>query len=147
MSRFSPYQYWTRTQLAEQLTSLSFALNMSKEIRHLIEEAINSKDWDPLMDFDGCTIVQDMYHPCISCFLHDYLAQTGQGGAENDELFYYLMLEEGLKDSKAKRRWFGVRVGWIFWLKWKSINKRNLKPYGGHFLTTLDKLRIKYNTK
>jgi len=144
MGSYKPYKFWTKSQLADHLKNLSYALNAGFAVRKLLEEALASDAWDPTMDFDGCTACQDMYHPSLSCFLHDYLWRTGQGGKESDELFYLLMLKEGMMPPKAKRRRFAVRVGWIFYYKWHHFFKRNVEPYSEAFLGALDQLRTEH---
>lgn len=144
MSKYRPYKFWTKSQLGSHLTNLSHAFNLGQKIRTLIEEALTSDKWDATMDYDGCSVVQDQYHPCISCFLHDYLWRTGQGGKESDELFYYLMLEEGTVPARAKRRWFFVRVGWIFYYRWVHIRNRNVDPYSEAFKAALEYMREKH---
>ena len=148
MSKFRPYKFWTRTQLGDHLKNLSFALNAGFGVRTLLEEALTSEDWDPTMDYDGCTACQDMYHPSISCFLHDYLWRTGQGGKESDELFYLLMLKEGMLPRMAKRRWLAVRIAWLFYYKWYHFFKRrNVEPFSKAFMDALDQLRLEYGRK
>jgi hypothetical protein len=141
---YRPYIFWTKAELASHLKNVASTLSMPKTVKDLIEEAITSDLWDPTIDYDGCTAVQDVYHPCVSCFIHDYLWITGQGGKESDELFYYLMREERTPESKAIRRYWAVRLGWVFYYKWKNFKKRNVNPYSKNFLWALDDLRIKY---
>jgi hypothetical protein len=93
----------------------------------LIEEAFKTKDWDIIGEYNGCTVVQDYFHPCPACFLHDYMWITGRGGLMSDNIFYHLMIVEGIGKKKAWRRWLAVRTGWYFYYMWKYIIKRNWK--------------------
>jgi hypothetical protein len=147
VNNYKPYTFWTKAELATHLKNLVFKLDMGKEVNVLIEEAMTSNLWNPTMDYDGCSFVQDVYHPCVSCFIHDYLWRTGQGGKKSDEIFYYLMLEEGIYKNRAKRRWLAVRIGWVFYYKWIHIKKRNLNAYSGNLLYALYTLRHRYARK
>lgn len=141
---YKPYIFWTKAELASHLKNVANTLSMPRSVKDLIEEAITSDVWDPTVNYDGCSLVQDMYHPCVSCFIHDYLWISGQGGKEADELFYYLMREERLPEPKAIKRWWAVRLGWVFYYKWKHLHKRNVDPYTKSFLWALNELRAKY---
>jgi len=131
--QYRPYINWTKTDFHRHLKNLANEYGLGKSFKQLIDAALLDDRWDPLADYDGCTLVQDMYHPCLSCFIHDYLWNTGQGGKDADKVFLYLMLVEGLKPSKAKRRYIAVRLYWLVWAKWKNIYWRNLNPYTEEF--------------
>jgi len=141
MKNYYPYQFWTKTQLADHLKKMSQKLDLHKEIRILIETAMGDLRWVPIKEFDGCSVVQDLYHPCLSCFIHDYLWKTGQGGREADELFYLLMLAEGTPKGRANRRWFAVRTAWFFYYKWSHFVKRNVNEYSSEFKEALVYMR------
>ena len=142
MKNYQPYQFWTKSQLADHLKKMSQELDLDKEIRILIEAAIGDLRWNPIKDFDGCSAVEDLYHPSLSCFIHDYLWKTGQGGREADRLFYLLMLVEKTHKAKARRRWLGVRVAWFAYFKWYHFVKRNVNPYSELFLASLKSLEL-----
>jgi hypothetical protein len=91
----------------------------------IIIESFESDRWDVIADYNGCTAVQDMFHPCPACFVHDYSWISGMGGRVADRVFYGLMLAEGMKKSKARFRWFAVRVGWFSYFRWKYVFRRN----------------------
>jgi len=135
--KYTPYIKWTKSDFNRHLKGLVNTFNLSKEFKALIEEALMDPRWDPLKDYDGCTLVQDMYHPCLSCFLHDWLWFTGQGGRQADQLFKYLMKAEGLKPGKIRRRYLAVRLYWLFYAKWKNLGKRNVNPYSSEFEAVL----------
>lgn len=92
---------------------------------HVIMEAFDSERWDVIKDYNGCTAVQDMFHPCPACFVHDYSWISGMGGRVADRVFYGLMIAEGMPAGKSYRRWFYVRVGWFTFFRWKYVFKRN----------------------
>jgi|GEM_PF-2819146 len=150
-NRLLPYSHWTLAELHTKLKHivLDFATEGTIDVTlrnfwtSLIQEAIDSKDWNPIQEFNGCTIVQDMFHPCPACFVHDYMWITGHGGKIADNIFFHLMIAEGMKKSKARRRWFAVRIGWFTWFRWKSIKSRNLsKP-----TMTMERLNNYFNQK
>ena len=135
--KYAPYTNWTRSDFNRHLKHLANEFNLGKEIKALVEEALLDERWDPLKEYDGCTLVQDMYHPCLSCFLHDYLWTTGQGGKDADDLFRFLMEKEGLSKGKIKRRYLAVRLYWLFYAKWAHLRKRNVNPYSPEFKAAL----------
>lgn len=132
MKRLKPYSNWTRTELAKTLITHINRLEIDKELKvlwiDLVNEAFDSKDWNVLEDYNGCTVVQDFFHPCPACFVHDYMGITGRGGRVSDRIFYHLMIAEGMPNGKSKRRWFAVRVAWYGYFLWKHIVRRSLKP-------------------
>ncbi len=127
--RLRPYSTWTPKELRLKLESdINYKLDIPYELKKLwidiIREAFLSEDWNIIEDYNGCTLVQDQLHPCPACFVHDYMWITGHGGAMADNIFYEMMLAEGMTKAKAKRRWFGVRVGWFAYFRWKYIITR-----------------------
>lgn len=139
--RYQPYKFWTKSELGEHLYRVASRLDMGIEVKELIRYAITDPRWNPMESYNGCTAVQDLLHPCVSCFLHDYLWITGQGGKDSDYLFYKIMLLEKTPKAKADRRWFAVRVAWLTYFKWKYFANRNVNEYSDSFLRVLDKFR------
>ena len=131
-NRMRPYQHWDLIELGDTLTQHVERLSCADEMKRiwidLINEAIKSKDWNVLQDYNGCTMFQDHLHPDPACFIHDYSWITGRGGAVSDRVFYHMMLAEGMTKSMARFRWFAVRCGWVFYFYWKYIKQRKLKP-------------------
>ena len=141
--RFQPYKFWSKTELSEHLYRVAARLNMGIEVKLLIKSAIVDPRWNVMKQYNGCSVVQDVYHPCVSCFLHDYLWMTGQGGKEADRLFHKLMLLENTPKAMANRRWFAVRVAWLFFYKWKYFAQRNVNEYSDEYLRVLDHFKLK----
>jgi hypothetical protein len=135
--KYTPYINWTKSDFSTHLKNLATDLGLGVSIKALIEAALMDERWDPIQQYDGCTMVQDMYHPCLSCFIHDYLWITGQGGRDADALFRYLMKAEGLPIGKIKRRWLAVRIYWLVWSKWSNLRKRNVNEYSLEFKIVL----------
>jgi len=126
-NKYQPYKHWTREQLDEILKRTAENLKFDPEVIEFISAIVYSINWNPSLEYDGCSVVQDHYHPSISCFVHDFFWRTGHGGSDSDKLFYKLMLKEGVNKPKAIKRYLGVRLAWFFYYKWKYINykKRN----------------------
>jgi len=142
-----PYIFWTPTDFATHLKTTAISLGMGKYIITLIEEAVLSHSWYAPLDYKGCHGIRDIYHPCISCFIHEYLRMTGQGGQHADELFYFLMLKEGLTKKHAKKRWLKVRTIWFLYYKWVHLKNRNVSKYSNSFMNALDALKHDYGIK
>lgn len=88
-------------------------------IKMLVIKAVYDQRWNPSIHFDGCTFIQDNHHPCLWCFVHDYLWITGQGGIDSDKLMRYLAIEMGTSRFKANIMYFVVRVAWLIHFKYK----------------------------
>lgn len=129
MSRVMPYKNWTEDELKlkfiRDVHGMQIAPGLKTLWTNIILEAFDSERWNVIRDYNGCTAVEDMFHPCPACFVHDYSWLTGMGGKVADNVFYGLMLAEGMNKSKAYRRWFAVRVGWFSYFRWKYVFNRN----------------------
>lgn len=126
MKNYQPYKYWTRTMFRDHFTRQLNAMKNPQWVWELLIEALESEEWNPSEDFDGCSIVQDRLHPCLACFVHDFHWRTGRGGAVSDKIFYDIMLLDGTPKGQAKRRKIAVRIGWVFWHSWKHYFNRNV---------------------
>lgn len=128
VSKNTPYKNWSDKELRHTLIDHIHRLKLESKLTELwidiVNEAHLSDQWNMIEDYNGCSIVQDMFHPCPACFVHDYMWISGRGGKVSDRIFYHLMIAEGMRKSKAWRRWLAVRVGWIFFYQWKYIIKR-----------------------
>lgn len=111
------YKFWTREELY---------LHCMKQGREYgfdalqIKEAIFDKRWNPAIEFDGCSMVQDLYHPFWPCLKHDYDWIVGEGGIEADKRFYNNLKQSGFATWRAKLWFFGVRAAWLLWYKWRK---------------------------
>jgi hypothetical protein len=116
MSKLQPYKYWTREELylhcTKQVGPYNFSILEMKEV-------IYDKRWDPVKEFNGCTLVQDPLHPFWPCVRHDYDWVVGNGGIEADRRFYNNLKQAGMLSFKARMWFIGVRLGWVLWYKWK----------------------------
>lgn len=133
-NRLKPYELWDIKDFKKVILSNLYKIYENKPRDkfktlwyNLIIEALDSKQWDVLKQYNGCTIVQDWIHPCPACFCHDYMWITGRGGIMSDGIFKALMKAEGMPKGKINRRWLGVRLGWLFGYYWKYKIKGTLK--------------------
>ena len=117
MGDLNPYKNWTRKQLYDhciiQCEEYGFDKNECKGI-------IYDKRWDPMKDFNGCSVVQDPIHPFYPCLKHDWSWVVLGGGIEHDRQFRKDLIRSGMYGFKARRWFWGVRIGWIFFHKWKK---------------------------
>ena len=98
-------------------------LNVPKDIRALILEALNSDKWDWFMDCDGCTGVSEVYWPTIyfpPCLRHDFDCAMGNNGWQTSVRFYRIQRAYGVSAVRAGVRAFGVTAAWFTWLKWRA---------------------------
>lgn len=122
--KYTPYAYWSRGELYEKL--LPQALDTGVKTR-ILKEACYDDRWIPSRDFNGCSVIQDPLHPYLPCFIHDYRWVTGQGGNLSDIEFRNNLIKAGLSKVKAWRFYFAVRLGWLFYFKWKYLIKNARK--------------------
>ena len=92
----------------------------------VIMTAMSSQDWDWYTDTDGCTAVSNLWPTKYSppCLVHDWMWQTGRGGAVSDAIFLQLMLDYGVPKFVAYSRYIGVRITWVVWYKWRYKTNR-----------------------
>lgn len=96
-------------------------------------------NWD-IWNMDGCTLVKD-YWPnkfSPSCTPHDFHYLTGRGGWLSDRLMTEINKCYALPPSVVKIRFWGVRIAWTLWFKWKHLFKRNVNLYTPAMLKALD---------
>lgn len=146
MGGCATYIFWTKEELKEHLLRQCNHYDLTSEILLLMHEAVDSERWNPIDDFDGCTVVQDRHHPFLPCFIHDYMWVTGMGGKEADRLFYYLIKDCGLKTYKTKIWYLGVRIGWIVGYRYLHLKKRNVRPFSERTKKALDSYGISYTS-
>ena len=111
-----------QTEYARIIESFD-VLNVPKDIRGLIREALDSDKWDWFRDCDGCTGVSEMYWPTIyfpPCLRHDFDWQTGRGGLQSNVRFYRIQRAYGVSAFRAGVRMAGVTVAWFGWAKWRK---------------------------
>lgn len=143
MNRDNLYRDFTTLELEKALYRACQRVDAPTWVFDIIEEAISSEDWIWFRQWDGCTVIQDPTHPYVPCFIHDYLSRTGRGGRKNDRLFYHLQIIFGECKACSRARYFGARLGWIFWLFWKHQFNRNINEFTpmmlGAFKNTINK--------
>jgi hypothetical protein len=112
-----PYKFWKREELYHHC--MKQALEFGFDVLE-IKEIVFDKRWIPQEDFNGCNLVQDIYHPFYPCLKHDFDWIVGEGGLKADQTFYNNLKKSGMLTIKAKIWFFGVRLGWLLWYKWKK---------------------------
>lgn len=120
-----PYRTWTRLQLSEHIDAVIdyYDPNNTDEYEQLRKDAKRacySEQWNPLLDYNGCNAVPDPHHPYPPCLIHDFDWVVKGGGKKYDKKFEYYNTLCGMKSSKAKRWFIGVRAGWLSFFKWKK---------------------------
>jgi len=125
-----PYKYWTRDELykhCERQCRDYGAENLLIELRKIVLDV----RWNPTLDYNGCNIIQDKYHPYVPCLIHDFDWLVGDGGYKTDVEFRKNLERFGTSKNKSFLMFLGVRIGWLFWYKWgkklKKAKKRKMK--------------------
>lgn len=118
----------TRGEIIESLFNHAKACNLDAIHYRLIEEAVYSKEWDFMVDYDGCTGVAELHHDfyVFDCFVHDFHWRTGRGGKVADKIFLEMMLRRGLGRYIAYKRYIGVRLAWNLIYKKQHKKKGNI---------------------
>jgi len=120
-----PYKNYNNKELKDLIELQYNKSNSPDYIQPLIDLSFEDS-WDPINDFDGCTVVQDFNHPDLSCYIHDWLWRTGKGGRFSNKLFYKLMRWEGVSKRQARRRYIAVSIMWKIWYKFKKRKKSEI---------------------
>ena len=113
----TPYKYWTRKRFEEHFLEQSkdYPIDVNKMMMMIYD-----KKWNPIIDYNGCNVVQDKFHPFYPCFEHDYEWFVNGGGKKYDVQFNKRLLEFDVAEYVAKLMYYGVRIGWCLWIKWKK---------------------------
>ena len=116
-----PYKFWNRNQLFQHLkTQLDYYSFMDDDNYTLLKDACYDERWIPMLDFNGCNMVQDDLHPFFPCFIHDWRWVTNQDAKEADYEFYYHLKKCSVPEFRARIYYLGVRLGWFCYYKWKK---------------------------
>jgi len=99
----------------KQSIRYDFPKGMTERLMHACYDIL----WTPKFDFNGCNVVQDKDHPCAACFLHDYDWIVNGGGNKYDVYFRQNLIMTGHSKPVAWAMYFGVRIGWMFYYKWR----------------------------
>ena len=109
------YKYWSREDFFSFLKKQAHDFDISLE---LTKKICFSDKWNPPVDFNGCNLVQDSFHPFLPCFIHDFRWIVEGGGIESDREFRTNLIKAGFSKWKAQTWFVGVRIGWILYFKW-----------------------------
>ena len=94
---------------------------LSKELRSLIIEALDSDAWDWFRDCDGCTCVSELHWPTKyfpPCLRHDYDWIRGKGDIDASRRFYALQRAYGVPRWRSALRAGAVTVSWYGFGRW-----------------------------
>ena len=119
-----PYRNWTRDQMYYHLLLQAQQFNYSEYEINQVKKMVYDEDWNPMVDFNGCNLVQDRLHPYLPCFIHDYRWLVEGGGLITDEEFHSNLLKCDLDRLRAIMYFFAVRLGWLLYYKWKKKFKK-----------------------
>ena len=116
----NPYIDWSREELYHfcMKQALKFDFDPVE-----VKQVIFDKRWNPSQEFNGCNLVQDIYHPFYACLKHDFDWIVGVGGIEADRTFYNNLKKSGMRTIKARIWFLGVRIGWLLFYKWVKLLK------------------------
>lgn len=106
MKRQQPYRFWSKNELIDHLERQSNHFG----ITYPIAVAVYDGRWNPLLDFDGCTLISDKYQPFLPCFIHDYEWITGANKFQADKDFRRNLLKCGVPLWKANLKFIAVRI-------------------------------------
>jgi hypothetical protein len=68
-----PYKFWTKEKLYWHLITQAGEYYANDDnMQFIIKNAVYDTRWNPLLEFNGCTFVQDDLHPFLPCFIHDW---------------------------------------------------------------------------
>lgn len=115
MSRLNPYKFWTREELFDH--SIKQSNYYGYIYNDKIKDACFDLRWDPIEEYDGCTLIQDKFHPYVPCLLHDYTWKVRGEGKKYDIEFRKNLILFGTNKIRAWLMFFGVRIGWLFYKK------------------------------
>ena len=133
MSNYTPYSNWTRQEMFIHLKRAAVNKVMPLEVIEMLKKACFDDRWNPIQDYNGCSIVQDPTHPTVACFIHDYLYKTGQGGKDADKIWKWLFKIESGSKFKSKIFYRFIRIGWLAYYKWVHLANRNVNKYDKEF--------------
>jgi len=121
MAKDGIYRDFKKEDVETALIKACDRVGAPKYVLKMLEDAINDPLWNHMKDYNGCTLVEDPTHPYVPCFLHDWMWRTGRGGLEADNIFYHTQVLFGMPKKMARRRYYGVRIGWFTFFKWKYV--------------------------
>jgi len=138
-----PFNDWERDDFKYRFEKQCDQYKAPEWLVQLYFTACYDDSWNPKLDFDGCTTIQDLKQPCGPCFVHDWMWKTGQGGKVSDKLFYHILIATGCAKWKAKLMYCLVRIGWAIKYKRFHLKNRNVNNYHLCVLDACDAIGIK----
>ncbi len=68
---YTPYRLWNLKTLEKVILKQVIEFKLPEDIKELVLVAVIDSPWNPLLEYDGCTVVQDKLHPYLPYFVHD----------------------------------------------------------------------------
>lgn len=121
-----PYQFWTREQLFEHCV-VQCQWYKCEDMIPVFESVIFDERWDPIVDYNGCNVIEDRLHPYPPCLKHDFDWLVLGGGIAYDIDFRKNLKKFGESPNMTVVMFVGVRIGWLCWYKWDKMWKRYKK--------------------
>ncbi len=123
MKEYKPYQFWTREKLYDHCVAICGDYNADDMLIEL-RKIIFDNRWNPMEHYNGCNMIQDRLHPYPPCLIHDFRWMVEGGGIKTDREFRSNLMKLGETFWQAEKKFIGVRLGWLFYYKWKKISER-----------------------
>ena len=116
----TPYRFWSRDQLYSHLLTQSLSFGFDEYFIEEVRGMVYDEKWNPMEDFNGCSVVQDHYHPFLPCFIHDYRWVVDKGGAWTDREFKVNLIKCGVSKARATIYFAVVRSAWVLFYQWRK---------------------------
>jgi hypothetical protein len=113
MNRQQPYRFWTKHQLLAHLLIQAREFGIDEPLAQMVF----SIKWNPITDFDGCTLISDRLQPFLPCFVHDYEWITGKNKYESDKKFRRYLIKCGVKPWLANLKFAAVRIAALTFMR------------------------------
>jgi hypothetical protein len=117
--------------LIQETLEYARLIKLNSVLMDCLKEALYSTEWDFTNPdhYDGCTGVDELHYNAYppDCLIHDFHWKTGRGGIVADSIFKDIMKAMGRSNRIIKKRYKGVRLGWMFFYKWKHKLNGNVQ--------------------
>ena len=116
----TPYRDWTRNEIFWKLKKQVVDYHANNDyMDYTIKNACFDERWNPMEEYNGCTLVQDDIHPFLPCFIHDWRWVTRQDVPASNIEFKENLLAFGYSKFKAQLYYIAVTLGYYLYFKYK----------------------------
>ena len=137
------YRDFTKEQIITALEDSCKRVNAPAWVSEILDEAVTSELWNWKEEYDGCTAVQDPFHPYPPCFIHDFMFRTGRGGKDSAKIFKHTQIIFGAKKINATMRAFATSVAWVVYYKWAYRRKGCVRPLTKGMVKAVEACKLK----